>query len=112
LILSLLSLSVLAPIAFLSSRLGNVSPSSGAVSLFAFVLLKSAFGSSYPYRKKEFEDIPGLKHYSDTFQLNSMGQEGGEGLKEPVREILNDKDFIEPLIDQKISADNVSTRGI
>ncbi|MQL99675.1 hypothetical protein Taro_032401, partial [Colocasia esculenta] len=97
LILSLLSLSVLVPIAFLSSRLGSVSPSSSAVSLFAFISPKSAFGSSYPYRK-EFEDIPGL--------------EGGEGLKEPVREILNDKDFIEPLIDQKTSADNVSTRGI
>ncbi|MQL79924.1 hypothetical protein Taro_012377 [Colocasia esculenta] len=37
--------------------------------------------------------------------------EGGEGLKEPVREILKDKDFIEPLIDQKTSADNVSTGG-
>ncbi|MQL80768.1 hypothetical protein Taro_013212 [Colocasia esculenta] len=92
LILSLLSLSVLAPVAFLSARLGSVSPSSD--------------------RKKEFEDIPGLKHYSDAFQLNSIWQEGGEGLKEPVREILKDKDFIEPLIDQKTSADNVSTGGI
>ncbi|PON37996.1 Galacturonosyltransferase [Parasponia andersonii] len=71
LILSLLSLSVLAPIVFVSHRLKNL----------------ASFG-----RKEFIEDLSTIKYRRDDLRLKAIHQETGEGLKEPRLVVYKDKD--------------------
>ncbi|KAL5561790.1 hypothetical protein UlMin_031537 [Ulmus minor] len=70
LILSLLSISVLAPIVFVSHRLKNL----------------SSIG-----RKDFIEDLSSIKFKRDNLRLKAIQQEAGEGLKEPRLVVYKDK---------------------
>ncbi|KAF4376073.1 hypothetical protein F8388_022594 [Cannabis sativa] len=71
LILSLLSLSVLAPVFFVSHRLKNL----------------ASVG-----RKEFIEDLATIKYRRDDLRLKSIQQESGEGVKEPRLVVYKDKD--------------------
>lgn len=71
-ILSLLSLSVLAPIVLVSNRLKTL---------------------SLEGRKEFVEDISNIKYRTDTFKLNAIEQESGEGIKEPNQEVYRDHNY-------------------
>ncbi|XP_062080812.1 probable galacturonosyltransferase 6 isoform X2 [Humulus lupulus] len=71
LILSLLFLSVLAPLVFVSYRLKNL----------------ASVG-----RKEFIEDLATIKYRRDDLRLKAIQQEGGEGLKEPLLVVYKDKD--------------------
>ncbi|XP_031258826.1 probable galacturonosyltransferase 6 [Pistacia vera] len=71
-ILSLLSVSVVAPIVFVSSRIKTFSP----------------------VGKKEFmDDLSTPKLLTENVRLNAIEQEAGEGVKEPKLVVYKDKDF-------------------
>lgn len=71
-ILSLLSLSVLAPIVFVSHRLKNL---------------------SFIGRKEFVEDLSTIKYRRDDLSLKAIQQETGEGLKEPRLFVYKDEDL-------------------
>ncbi|XP_024163006.1 probable galacturonosyltransferase 6 isoform X2 [Rosa chinensis] len=73
LILSLLSLSVFAPILFVSQRLKNL---------------------TYTGRKEFIEDLSNVKYRADTLKLSAVEQEAGEGLKEPRKVLYEDTDVV------------------
>ncbi|XP_050364539.1 probable galacturonosyltransferase 6 isoform X2 [Argentina anserina] len=73
LILSLLSLSVFAPILFVSQRLKNL---------------------NYTGRKEFIEDLSNIKYRTDALKLSAVEQEAGEGLKEPRNVLYEDKDVV------------------
>ncbi|XP_062006944.1 probable galacturonosyltransferase 6 isoform X3 [Rosa rugosa] len=73
LILSLLSLSVFAPILFVSHRLKNL---------------------TYTGRKEFIEDLSNVKYRADTLKLSAVEQEAGEGLKEPRKVLYEDRDVV------------------
>ncbi|KAM5563591.1 putative galacturonosyltransferase 6 [Rosa sericea] len=73
LILSLLSLSVFAPILFVSHRLKNL---------------------AYTGRKDFIEDLSNIKYRADTLKLSAVEQEAGEGLKEPRKVLYEDTDVV------------------
>ncbi|XP_044465974.1 probable galacturonosyltransferase 6 [Mangifera indica] len=71
-ILSLLCVSVIAPIVFVSTRLKTFSP----------------------VGKKEFmDDLSTTKLLTENIRLNAIEQEAGEGIKEPKLVVYKDKDF-------------------
>ncbi|OWM63074.1 probable galacturonosyltransferase 6 isoform X2 [Punica granatum] len=70
--LCLFSVSVFAPIVFVSRRLQNI----------------SSIG-----RKEFIEDISAVKHRPDVLKLNSDEQEGGQSLKEPKLVVYEDRGF-------------------
>ncbi|XP_004289891.1 PREDICTED: probable galacturonosyltransferase 6 isoform X2 [Fragaria vesca subsp. vesca] len=73
LILALLSLSVFAPILFVSQRLKNL---------------------NYTGRKEFVEDLSNIKYRTDSLKLSAVEQEAGEGLKEPRKVLYEDKDVV------------------
>lgn len=72
LILSLFSVSVLAPVVLVSFRLKHISPTG---------------------RREFLEEFSNRKFSSDVWRLNSVDQEEGEGLKEPKKVIYEDNKF-------------------
>ncbi|PQP96764.1 putative galacturonosyltransferase 6 [Prunus yedoensis var. nudiflora] len=72
LILSLLSVSVFAPVIFVSQRLKNLSTTG---------------------RKEFIEDLSNIKYRTDGLKL-SVEQEASEGLKEPRKVLYEDKDLV------------------
>lgn len=73
LILSLLSLSVFAPILFVSQRLKHL---------------------TYTGRKEFIEDLSNIKYRADILKLSAVEQEASEGLKEPRKVLYEDKDVV------------------
>ncbi|KAI4301161.1 hypothetical protein L6164_034468 [Bauhinia variegata] len=76
LILSLLSVSVLAPLIFVSHRLK----------------ILTLVG-----RGEFIEDLASTTYRRDTLKLNAIGQEDAEGLEEPKQVVYKDKDFLEAI---------------
>ncbi|XP_024023741.1 probable galacturonosyltransferase 6, partial [Morus notabilis] len=99
LILSLLSLSVLAPIVFVSHKLKNL----------------SSIG-----RKEFVEDLSTIKYRRDDLRLEAIQQETGEGLKEPRLIVFKDRDLNSAISsnssgeirDSKISGIGERTNGL
>ncbi|XP_042520514.1 probable galacturonosyltransferase 6 isoform X2 [Macadamia integrifolia] len=73
LILSLLSVCVVAPIVIVSNRLKNLTPSAA--------------------HKELIEDLSTIKYRADTLKLNSIKQETGQGLKEPTLVVYKDEEL-------------------
>ncbi|XP_030549208.1 probable galacturonosyltransferase 6 isoform X1 [Rhodamnia argentea] len=73
LILSLFSVSVLAPVVLVSFRLKHISPTG---------------------RREFLEEFSSRKFSADVWRLNSVDQEEGEGLKEPKQVIYEDNKFV------------------
>ncbi|KAJ7977303.1 Hexosyltransferase [Quillaja saponaria] len=73
LILSLLSVSVIAPIIFVSHKLKVL----------------TAIG-----RKDSIEDLSSIKYRTDILRLNAVGKENVEELEEPTHLVFEDKDFL------------------
>ncbi|XP_043693998.1 probable galacturonosyltransferase 6 isoform X2 [Telopea speciosissima] len=84
LILSLLSVCVIAPIVLVSNRLKNLTPSAA--------------------HKELIEDLSSIKYRADTLKLNSIKQETGQGLKEPTLVVYKDEE-LHSVVDENSSSD-------
>ncbi|KAJ4951733.1 hypothetical protein NE237_028565 [Protea cynaroides] len=88
LILSLLSVCVVAPIVLVSIRLKKLNPSAA--------------------HKEFFEDLSSIKYRADVLKLNSINQETDQGLKEPTLVVYKDGEH-DSVISEKSSDENPSS---